>query len=111
MTSGAAKHFIDPDSKSLDPTFYKRMAMRCPFMMEVDLFNFPDSFIKERQINMWFVRTFPEMDGVVKEIIEKERMIVEKATLTKQVEQEHYNNAMTLFDVFKVVDRTRFRCL
>ena len=51
------------------------------------------------------------MDGVVKEIVEKERMIVEEATLTKQVEQEHDNNAITLFDVFKVVDRTRFPVL
>ena len=36
---------------------------------------------------------------------------MEKASLTKQVEQENYNNAITLFDVFKVVDRTRFQVL
>ena len=108
---GMAKRNTDMMTKTLVPEFGKRMAMRYPFMMEVDLFNFTDRFIKDRQINMWFVNTFHEMEAFLTEVVENERMILEKAPLSKQDRQEKNNDIVTLFDVFKVVDRTKYPVL
>ena len=51
-----AKEIIDPATNTLDPAFTKRILMKCPFIVEVELFLIPDRFIKERQINPWFLR-------------------------------------------------------
>ena len=68
---GVAKRNTNVISKTLEHAFNKKMSMRCPFLMEVDLFNFPDNFIKGRRINEWFLRTFQKMESFLKEMVER----------------------------------------
>ena len=78
-------------------------------MMEVDLYNFPDRFIKERHINEWFLKKFAEVQGILKEIVEKEREIVESSSSrNKDDENEVDEHVITLMDVFRVVERRKY---
>ena len=79
--------------------------------MEVDLFNFPESFIKTRQINPWIQEQFHEVGDVLNEIVKQETTIQEKASSTKPDGENANKSFITLYDVFKVVDRREFPVL
>ena len=106
-----AKRNVNETTRTLDALFYKSVQMKCPFVMEIDLFNFPDQFIRERKINEWFLRQFSEMDVLLKQIVENEKTIIEKAELSKLERQDVNTKCINLVDVFKVVDRTKFPVL
>ena len=74
------------------------------------MFNYPDRLLKEGQINPWFLRAdFPEVPQIAKDIVENKRMIVEVASKENRGgEMDDKNDLITLFDVFRVVDKTRF---
>ena len=108
LETSLAKRHTDQTSNTLQPAFYKRMQMKCPFAMEVDLFFFPDQFIKCRQINPWFLRQFSEMELLMKEIVENERMVVKKTTASKQDGQDVKDSIIDLSDVFKCVDKGKY---
>ena len=103
-----AKQNTHDFTRNLEPTFYKEMKMKCPFEMEVDLFTFPDGFIKRREINPYFIRGgFPEVEGILKEIVENKKTVTEKMRQIKDDEVRR-ESTITLFDVFTVVVRTRY---
>ena len=79
--------------------------------MEVDLFNFPESFIKTRQINPWIQEQFHEVGDVLNEIVKQETTIQEKASSTKPDGENANKSFITLYEVFKVVDRRKFPVL
>ena len=111
IETGLAKRNTDTTTHTLQPEFYKRMMMKCPFSMEVDLFNFPESFIKTRQINPWFLEQFHEVGDILNEIVKQETTIQEKTSSTKPDGQNDIKGFITLYEVFKVVDRTKFPIL
>ena len=106
-----AKRNMNVITKTLEPEFLKRSSMMCPYLMEVNLFNFPDLFIKKREINPWFLRQFHEVDGVLKEIVQNEIAIKQKTTLTRQGALDKNQRVITLFEVFKVVDPRKYPVL
>ena len=103
-----AKQNMDNTTNTLKPEFYKQTQMMCPFVMEVDLFNSPDRFIRERRVNPYFLRVFLDMAGLLKEIVENERLIAEYHCLSKGKTQELNESIITLFEVFKVVDKMKY---
>ena len=107
-----AKENLDPTTNMLDPSFTKRILMKCPFIVEVELFHLPGRFIKERQINPWFLRgELPEVQSFLKELAENERAIIDTtAPLGREVRDES-QTIITLLDAFKVVDRMKYPVL
>ena len=83
----------------------------CPFAMEVDLFNFPNRFIKERQVDPWVLRQFSEMESLLNEIVENEMMILEKESQSNQGGSDSAKEVIDLFDVFESVDRSKYPVL
>ena len=109
VETSLAKRKTDKPTCSLKPDFLKEIQMKCVFLMEVDLFEFPDCFIKTRQINPWFIRQYPEVQRLLMEIVENERSIFEMASKEKpENEDDHDGKGITLFDVFRVVDQTKY---
>ena len=79
-----AKQNTNNLTNNLEPAFFKEMKMKCPFVMEVDLFTFPDGFIKRREINPYFLGGgFPEVEVILNEILGNEKQLQKKCDRAK----------------------------
>ena len=106
IESRLARQNIDVSTNTVNRQFFQSVRTRCPLFLMVEIFMFPDMFIKQRTINPFFVSgRFPEINRIVHEVINNEECIINAVNSTDndEVRGELKLKTITLLDVFNTI--------
>ena len=107
-----AQEYLNPSSTAIEETFMKEIQRKCPLFEKVDLFLFPRDLIWRRQINPIIISgNYPEILPIAREIVEREEEIKAVKRSDRGGVGCDENEVITLTEVFKVVEKTKYPML
>ena len=111
IISRQARHNIDYQRCTMDRGFLHNIRTHCPLFLTVGIYLFPDEFIKERKVNEFFLSgNFPEILRIMTYIVNHQEAImdccvsIDNGTGSAVMKRK----TVTLFEVFKIVNRTNY---